>query len=304
MPKKLQDSGKSFIYTSLIVGGHSHSLLHKNHSKAEVIGNYPTPIQNLDNKTTYVVTAHRYGDYIGHVDLEWNGCELISLQGDPVLLDQSILQEASVQSMVSNWSTVFYNYTHQVLAVSTAPYKFCEKGKIECEMGELISQCLLDDAESKSMNVSAAWINTGAIRASFPAGNVTYADVLTTLPFGNSIAFYTATGQDLLDMIEGISHRKNVKTGKQLISIPQWAGLGYKFRSKQDPDLSVTLGGAPLEKDMVYTIMTDDFAAAGGDNVVSPVTFTRGEIVAEVVAGCLRRLGTITPFVDGSVSEV
>lgn len=80
----------------LIVGGHSHSLLLKNQSIKGVEGPYPTQTKSgLDGKPVYIVQAHRYGDYLGHLDLEWDDKDdLVNIQGDPILLDQSIPKDA------------------------------------------------------------------------------------------------------------------------------------------------------------------------------------------------------------------
>jgi 2',3'-cyclic-nucleotide 2'-phosphodiesterase (5'-nucleotidase family) len=48
---------------SLIVGGHSHSLLLKNSSVWGWEGLYPTQVQNLNGKNVTIVQAHRFGDY-------------------------------------------------------------------------------------------------------------------------------------------------------------------------------------------------------------------------------------------------
>ena len=49
----------------LIVGGHSHSLLIKDEANPERVGTFPTPAKNLQNQTTWIVQAHRYGKYVG-----------------------------------------------------------------------------------------------------------------------------------------------------------------------------------------------------------------------------------------------
>jgi 2',3'-cyclic-nucleotide 2'-phosphodiesterase (5'-nucleotidase family) len=57
----------------LIVGGHSHSYLSNNASDPRTEGPYPTrALNSLDGKPVYVVQAHRYGDYLGHLELEWD----------------------------------------------------------------------------------------------------------------------------------------------------------------------------------------------------------------------------------------
>jgi 2',3'-cyclic-nucleotide 2'-phosphodiesterase (5'-nucleotidase family) len=164
----------------LIVGGHSHSLLLKNTSVADVVGPYPTAVTGLDGKVTHVVQAHRYGDYLGHIDLEWDVSDnLVSLKGDPILLDQTISQDQTIQTKVQKLREHFLPLIKKTVAFSAAAFSSCGKtnyGKrhlmIECEMGELVAQCMLQD---QSGLADFAWTNSGGIRAAFPAGNVSVA---------------------------------------------------------------------------------------------------------------------------------
>lgn len=56
-------------------------------------------------------------------------------------------------------------------------------------------------------NVDAALINAGGIRASISAGNVTRGDVLTSFPFLNGVADLVWTGQQVLELFEGIASK-------------------------------------------------------------------------------------------------
>ncbi|KAJ3053075.1 hypothetical protein HK097_005109 [Rhizophlyctis rosea] len=55
---------------SLIVGGHSHSLLLKNTSAPGVVGPYPTAVTNPEGKKTWIVQSYRWGNYLGNVEVE------------------------------------------------------------------------------------------------------------------------------------------------------------------------------------------------------------------------------------------
>lgn len=296
-----QDLARGTRGLSLIVGGHSHSLLLKDLTQSGVVGPYPTNVTNLDGKQTFIVQAHRYGDYLGHLELTWSEQdELLSLVGDPILLDQTIAQDKTIHAQVQALRSNFTELTHQTVAFSTRDFPVCSKDP-ECAMGELIADCMLESQVGTRATI--AWTNIGGIRASFPAGNVTVADVLTTLPFGNTVVSYEATGQDIIDTIEGVVRGQNIKTGKRIISNPQWAGLRYSYTASPAKVNQLTIKGSNIVPGNKYKVLTNDFTAAGGDSIIAPVTFTTGDVMADVVTECIKKRKTISPTVDGRISR-
>jgi 2',3'-cyclic-nucleotide 2'-phosphodiesterase (5'-nucleotidase family) len=127
---------------------------------------------------------------------------------------------------------------------------------------------------------------------------------MTALPFGNTIASYTATGMEITEMIKGVAQQKNLKSGNIIISLPQWAGLKYTFSTTKSPRVQkIEIAGKLLVDSKKYTIITNDFTANGGDNIITPVTFTTGKVLADVVIECLKRKKTITPTLAGNVVQ-
>lgn len=120
---------KSTRGISLIVGGHSHSLLDNVQNDTRVMGPYPTKVTNLGNLTTYVVQAYRFGQYMGQVDLEFDdNDELIALSGEPILLDNTIPKHEATQSTVMEWRSAFDYQTKHIIGFATAdlPFLVCK----------------------------------------------------------------------------------------------------------------------------------------------------------------------------------
>lgn len=51
-------------------------------------------------------------------------------------------------------------------------------------------------------NADIAFINGGAIRASLPKGEISYANIFNVMPFDNSIIIITLTGQQIKEALE------------------------------------------------------------------------------------------------------
>jgi 5'-nucleotidase/UDP-sugar diphosphatase len=57
------------------------------------------------------------------LDLEWNDDdELVKIQGDPILLDESIPKDEHVQKIVDEWRSVFENETKTVLTTAKGDF--------------------------------------------------------------------------------------------------------------------------------------------------------------------------------------
>ncbi|KAI8903856.1 Metallo-dependent phosphatase-like protein [Gorgonomyces haynaldii] len=278
-----------------IIGGHSHSLLINNNTAA--VGPYPTEVISKDGKKTYIVQAYRYGNYLGNIDLVWDDKdELVSVNGTPLLLDQSIPRDNATQAFVDKLRATFQPLVSETLTVATADFKQCTAG-VECPLGNVITDCMLTESIG-----DFSWNNVGGIRAPWFAGNVTTASVLATLPFGNVVASYKSTGKEVFDVLVGVATGINLSTNKSIISPPVFGGLRYKKLSAAPYVSDITIGGKPLDLTKTYTVLTNDFTAGGGDNIIAPTKFVPGDVLADVVARCIKKKPTISPVTDGRVA--
>jgi len=121
--------------------------------------------------------------------------------------------------------------------------------------------------------------NGGGIRASIPVGEITVGDVITVLPFGNIIVTKDLTGAAILAALEhGTSSYP-----ESLGAFPHVAGLTFEINTL-NPEGSrvqnVLVAGVPLDLEGIYTVATNDFLAAGGDDYTMFLDFpTAGEFM-------------------------
>ena len=74
----------------------------------------------------------------------------------------------------------------------------------ECEMGNLVADAILDRV--KDQGVTIVFQNGGGLRASIDQGVVTMGEVLTVLPFQNTLATFQLSGKDIVASLEhGVS---------------------------------------------------------------------------------------------------
>lgn len=73
--------------------------------------------------------------------------------------------------------------------------------RAENEAGESILGNLIADAQRAALVTDFAFMNPRGIRADLPAGSLTYRDLFSVHPFGNSLVEMRLTGQEIYDLL-------------------------------------------------------------------------------------------------------
>ncbi len=138
-------------------------------------------------------------------------------------------------------------------------------------------------------------------------------EVLTVLPFQNTLATFQLTGKDIVASLEhGVSM---VEEGKG--AFPQVAGLKYSFDKSVAPNagriksVEVMENGAwaPIDEAKLYTVATNNFTRGGGDGYKlfadnAQNAYDYGPGLEQVVADYLTANRPYTPKLDGRITEV
>jgi len=177
-------------------------------------------------------------------------------------------------------------------------------------MGNLVADAML--ARVKGQGISIAFANGGGLRASIDTGPVTMGEVLTVLPFQNTLSTFKLTGADVIAALEnGVSQVEEVK-GR----FAQVAGLRYAWTRAQAPnqgrilEVMVREGGgwAPIDPARVYGVVANNYIRGGGDgykvfanSAIDAYDF--GPSLEDVVAEYLAAGGAYQPYLDGRIEE-
>lgn len=179
----------------------------------------------------------------------------------------------------------------------------------ECAIGNMISDAMLENRRGAGGDI--VFTNAGGIRAAFEAGDITYADVLTVLPFGNTIVQFLYTGKEVLDLLERVAAGHS-KTGTTLTSIPQWAGIKWSYDpaapeyQRVKSALLVKADGTtePIDATKTYQMVTNDFVAGGGDGIIDRVDVPPGDLQADALITYLEKKGVVSPVLEGRVVKI
>ena len=295
----------------VIVGGHSHTLLSNVQERAE--GSYPTMIPNPQGQLVPIVQAYAYGKYLGEIEVEFdNQGQVISAIGEPILLDNTVSPDSNFANRVKALAEPIEELKNRVIGSSAevidGDRSSCRAG--ECQMGNLVADAMLDRV--KDQDIQVAIQNGGGLRASIDAGEITMGEVLTVLPFQNTLSTFYLQGVDIVKALENGVSEVEEGAGR----FPQVAGLKYHW-SRSEPanqerikEVEVMVDGQwePLDNERLYGVVSNNYMRSGGDgyevfenNGVNAYDYGPG--LEEVVADFLAENLNYQPYLDGRIVE-
>ncbi|MBZ9809810.1 MULTISPECIES: bifunctional metallophosphatase/5'-nucleotidase [unclassified Mesorhizobium] len=296
----------------VVVGGHSHTLLSNTDPKAA--GPYPTMVDNPDGYKVPVVQAASYSKYLGEFKVVFDDNGVVkSASGDPILLDKSITPDPAVLARIKELGAPIEALKNKEVAETTdvidGSRESCRAR--ECAMGNLVSDAILDRVKGQGVEIVIS--NGGGLRASIDKGTVTMGEVLTVLPFQNTLATFQISGKDLLAGLESGLSQVEDGAGR----FPQVAGLKYAFDKSAAPNagrvksVEVMENGAwtPLNPDKDYLVATNNYVRQGGDGYKvfaekAKNAYDYGPGLEQVVADYLGAHRPYTPKLDGRITEI
>ncbi|TGQ14081.1 LysM peptidoglycan-binding domain-containing protein [Mesorhizobium sp. M4B.F.Ca.ET.215.01.1.1] len=296
----------------VVVGGHSHTLLSNTDPKAA--GPYPTMVDNPDGSKVPVVQAASYSKYLGEFKVVFDDNGVVKeASGDPIFLDKSITPDPAVLTRIKELGAPIEELKNKEVAETTKPIDGSRDNcrARECEMGNLVSDAILDRVKGQGVEIVIS--NGGGLRASIDQGTVTMGEVLTVLPFQNTLATFQISGKDLVAGLESGLSQIEDGAGR----FPQVAGLKYSFDKSVAPNagrvksVEVMEGGAwaPINPDKDYMVATNNYVRQGGDGYKvfaekAKNAYDYGPGLEQVVADYLGAHRPYTPKLDGRITEI
>jgi 5'-nucleotidase len=177
-------------------------------------------------------------------------------------------------------------------------------------MGNLLADAQLDRVKDQGITISIQ--NGGGLRASIDGGEVTMGEVLTVLPFQNTIATFQIKGSDLVAALENGVSQIDDGAGR----FPQVAGMKFSFdKSKpagsRTSDVQVKEGSAfvPIDPNKVYGVVTNNYVRGGGDGykifaTAAQNAYDFGPNLEQAVADYLGAHNPYKPYTDGRITDL
>ncbi len=286
-----------------VVGGHSHTFLSS--SDPDRAGPYPTMVSQEDGTLVPVVQAYAYSKYVGHLVLEFDDAgNLLYASGDTILLDASVEEDPAIVARVAELAGPIEELKNRVVADAAAAIEgdrsVCRA--MECPMGNLVADAMLDRVADQGIQIAIQ--NGGGLRASIDAGEITMGEVLTVLPFQNTLSTFQATGAQMVAALENGVSRVADGAGR----FPQVSGMSFSVDLSAEPGSRISdvmVGDAPIDPDAVYGVVSNNYMRGGGDGYSifrdAMNAYDYGPDLADVTAEYLAANAPYTPYTDGRI---
>lgn len=231
----------------LIIDGHSHTTL-----EAGIV----------ENGALIVSTGNSLKN-IGQVVLSLEDSKLVDAEAQ--LLDYEDLAavvgdkeiEAAIEKVEAAQKPLLDKVVGQTKVDLVGEREIVRTG--ESNLGQLAT-----DAMIELTGADMALTNGGGIRTSIPAGDITMGQLVAVFPFGNTLMVKDIKGSDILAALEhGVKEYPN-----ELGGFPHTAGISFTLNTKAKVGNRISdlkIAGEPVDLNKSYSLVTNDFMAAGGD---------------------------------------
>ena len=281
-----------------VVGGHSHTLFSNTEEGAMA---YPTMVGNVP-----VVQAYAYSKYVGHLTLVFDDAgNVTSATGDTILLDASVAEDPAAVARVAELAGPIEEMKTRVVAEAAG---FIEGDRavcraMECAMGNLVADAMLDRVADQGIQIAIQ--NGGGLRASIDAGEVTMGEVLTVLPFQNTLSTFEVTGEAIVAALENGVSQIEEGAGR----FPQVAGLSFSVDAAAAAGARVSdvmVGGEAIDLAATYGVVSNNYVRNGGDGYAmfkdAMNAYDFGPDLADVLAEYLVANAPYQPYTDGRIT--
>ena len=184
------------------------------------------------------------------------------IEGKKIGIENDLSSKPDIESFIKP-------YREHIDADLNAVLAYCpetlekSKGKWQTNIGCFLADITLAKANEvytkrTGKPIDVCMLNHGGIRSIIPKGNVTARNAFEVMPFENAAIVLELNGAQIVELCNYIVAEKKPHP---------LAGLTFEIL-KNNEVKNILVQGKPLVLDAIYTLVTSDYLAGGGDNMV------------------------------------
>jgi 5'-nucleotidase len=196
--------------------------------------------------------------------------------------------DSAVAALVQKASERVAPLVNQVFGTAPVALTRAQTAAGESKLGNLVA-----DAQLAAQGSQFVFMNPGGIRQDLDAGDITFGDLFTIQPFGNTLVQLNMTGAQIINVLE------QQWLGQSSPKFLQIAGFEYTWNPAAPLGsriVEVRLGGVAIDPTASYTVTCNNFLAGGGDNFLAFKEGTNqigGPIDLDALIEYVEHLGTV-----------
>jgi 5'-nucleotidase len=291
----------------LIVGGHEHELLESIAGRTLItkMGSDARNLGRIDlNLALESSPKGRAGANVGRTPARFK-LDSVDLVAIPVT--DSVKDDAEVAVIVNGYEKQLNASLGEVIGKTSvaldARASVIRHG--ESNLGDFLA-----DVYKQALGADLALVNSGGIRsdATYGPGDLSKKDILSILPFENTLVKARLTGAHVKRLLENGVSVVPQEDGR----FPQVSGLSFTYDAGKPPGsriISVAVDNKPIDAEKGYTIVVSAYVLGGGDGydfkgaevLVKPED---GPVEPDVVMEAIKKRGTIDPQIEGRIKPI
>jgi 5'-nucleotidase len=288
----------------LIVGGHEHELL-ESFAGRTLIMKMGSDARNLGRIDLNVArVASRAGKARSRVSRARFKLQSADFEAIPVT--DAVADDPEVAAIVGEYEKQLNATLGEVIGKTSVAL---DARASVIRFGESNLGNFLADVYKQAVGADCALVNSGGIRSdtTYGPGDLTKKDILSILPFENTLVKAQLTGAHIKRLLE---HGVSV-AGQEDGRFPQVSGFAFTYDAGRPVGSRVTsieLGGKAIDPEKSYTIAVNAYLLGGGDGydfkgVSVLVKPEEGPVEPDVVMEAIKKMGTISPQVEGRIKS-
>lgn len=259
----------------VVIGGHSQNPVCMEPNDSTKYADFKPGDACMPDKQngTWIMQAHEWGKYVGRADFEYYGgkLHLVDYKLVPVnlrklddegkitdeLVGEKIEPNAELKELLSYYQEKGQAKLDEVIA-TTDDLLDGERANVRSKQTNLGR--MLAMAQSNKVTADFGVMNSGGVRASIQAGDITYRDVLTVQPFGNMVTLNEMTGAQVAEYLGAVA---SIQVGSggyaQITGVKMTIDCAAKTANISE------INGKDFSQSATYKFTVPSFNAAGGD---------------------------------------
>ncbi|XP_055549436.1 apyrase-like [Wyeomyia smithii] len=204
----------------IVVGGHSHTFLYNGTTEGlpeSPVDTYPVVVDHINGRKTLIVQASCFTKFIGRITAYFDESgNIVEWEGNPVYLDESIEQDPQIVQELLPWKEQVDVLANRPVGSSRVLLSKDGCRVAECNFGDLVADAFVDyharhrDSTDDEWTAASIGItNDGGMRTSLQKGSLTYDDLVTAVPYENTVDTFDLEGKYLWEALEYSAGRHN-----------------------------------------------------------------------------------------------
>ncbi|OGO37547.1 MAG: bifunctional metallophosphatase/5'-nucleotidase [Chloroflexi bacterium RBG_16_57_11] len=233
----------------------------------------------LDDKL--VTSAFSFGRLVTKVDLTIDRAsgEVVSMAAENKIVTRDVPKDSLLTALIDKYNAIAAPLSNRIIGSITADITRTTNAAGESALGDVIADGQLAATDDPGFGEAVvAFMNPGGIRADLTFagssagegdGNVTYGEMFTVQPFGNSMVTMTLTGAQIETLLEQQFNGCGTQNANRILQVSagfeySWS-LGASACNKVDP-ATIKINGVTVDPNATYRVTVNSFLADGGDN--------------------------------------